>query len=130
HPDGRRLATAGADGKVRIWDTRTALETLSLRGHQDMVNGTSFSPDGRKLAAVGIDGMLMVWDSAPADDPGRKVREYREAPARPLVVNYSGDGRFLAAGDDQGRVVVREAAGGALVRSFRAHPGYVWALAF
>jgi WD40 repeat protein len=130
HPDGSRLATAGVDGKVRIWDTKTGLETLALRGHPDMVNGTSFSPDGRRLAAVGIDGTLTVWDSAPSDDPGRKLREYRDASARPIIVGYSRDGRFLATGDDQGRVVVREAGSGALVRSFRAHPGYVWALAF
>ncbi len=130
HPDGSRLATAGNDGKVRIWDTKTGLETLSLRGHPDMVNGTSFSPDGRRLASVGIDGTLKVWDSAPSDDPGRKLREYLDATARPLIVGYSRDGRFLATGDDQGRVVVRGAGDGALVRSFRAHPGYVWALAF
>ena len=129
HPDGRRLATAGVDGKIRIWDAKTGLETLSLRGHPDMVNGTSFSPDGRKLAAVGIDGTLKVWDSAPSDDPGRKLREFRDAPARPLIVGYSGDGRFLATGNDQGRVVVREAGSGNVIRSFRAHPGYVWALA-
>jgi eukaryotic-like serine/threonine-protein kinase len=129
HPDGRRLATAGVDGKIRIWDAKTGMETLSLRGHPDMVHGIGFSPDGRKLAAIGIDGTLKVWDSTPSDDPGRKLREFRDGTSRPLIVGYSGDGRFLATGDDEGRVVVREAGSGNLVRSFLAHPGYVWALA-
>ncbi len=37
-PDGRRIATASADGTVKLWDTITGQEALTLRGHADEVN--------------------------------------------------------------------------------------------
>jgi WD40 repeat protein len=32
-PDGRRLASAGSDSKVKIWDPETGQELLKLVGH-------------------------------------------------------------------------------------------------
>ena len=45
-PDGTRLASAGADQTVRIWDPARGREVLSLRGPRDRVDGVAFSPDG------------------------------------------------------------------------------------
>ena len=45
-PDGSRLASAGADETVRIWDVFRGHELLSLRGPKDRVHGVAFSPDG------------------------------------------------------------------------------------
>ena len=32
-PDGKRLASAGGDGTVKVWDAATGQETLTLKGH-------------------------------------------------------------------------------------------------
>jgi len=62
-PDGRRLATAGDDRSVRVWDARTG-ETLAIhRGHVGMVVDLCFSPDGRSLASVGEEDHVKVWDA-------------------------------------------------------------------
>ncbi len=49
HPDGRRLATAGNDLVIRLWELRSGrlIRELAARG---MVVFMDFSPDGRRLA--------------------------------------------------------------------------------
>jgi WD40 repeat protein len=62
--DGRRLATAGRDKIIRIWDTTTWQELAALEGHTAAVTGVVFSPDGRSMVSVG-GGMLKVWGRRP-----------------------------------------------------------------
>jgi WD40 repeat protein len=63
-PDGRLLATAGADGVVRLWDLATAAELRHLGEADDRLTGVAFSPDGRSLAAAGTDADIRLWDLA------------------------------------------------------------------
>jgi hypothetical protein len=49
-PDGKRLASAGFRGTVKVWDAQTGQELLSLKGAGAYGNGVAFSPDGKRLA--------------------------------------------------------------------------------
>ena len=59
--DGSRVATAGVDGVVRLWDPETGEQDLELRGHGTSVQAVVLSPDGTRLASVGADGLVRVW---------------------------------------------------------------------
>ncbi|MEU6726489.1 WD40 repeat domain-containing protein [Nonomuraea wenchangensis] len=61
-PDGRLLAAAGSD--VRLRDTTTWEETGRLTGHAKRVTGLAFTADGRLLATIGDDSTLRLWDVA------------------------------------------------------------------
>ena len=62
-PDGKQLATAGADQTTRLWDVGTGREVLRLRGHTSGVGGVRFSPSGKKLVSWGDDGTARIWNS-------------------------------------------------------------------
>jgi WD40 repeat protein/tRNA A-37 threonylcarbamoyl transferase component Bud32 len=71
-PDGRRLASAGFDAKVKLWDTETGLELLTLIGHTSWLWQTRFSPDGNRILSCGRDQTLRIWDGNPlASDTAR-----------------------------------------------------------
>src|SRR5262249_44846641 len=51
--DGRRVATAGSDGRVEVWDVRTGRRIsgrrISRLPHARVVHTIQFSPDGGRL---------------------------------------------------------------------------------
>ncbi len=73
-PDGHRLASTGSDHSVRIWDPKTAEETLAIPSHASTAFcGVAWSPDGLRLARAGLE-VVWIWDAALGYERERSVR--------------------------------------------------------
>ena len=103
HPDGTRLATAGRDRDVWIWDLARGEEVARLQGHTSYVWSLAFSPDGRTLVSGSGDKTVRLWDTAPLKTRYR-ARRQTEA-ARPEAIRLLR--RLLAELGDPGRVASR-----------------------
>jgi WD40 repeat protein len=66
HPSGRRLATGGGDGVVRVHDVTSGLAYRALSGHDGIAICVRYRPDGSLLAAVGgtNESTLRLWSEA------------------------------------------------------------------
>ncbi|MFM8331667.1 MAG: AAA family ATPase, partial [Candidatus Methylumidiphilus sp.] len=93
--DGR-VATAAADGAVRLWDAQgVALAELQTPGAA-AVYDLAFSADGRRLAAAGADG-ARVWDLQNGAAlwrlaPSKEMLRVSTAPAGDALLTLTGDG--------------------------------------
>jgi WD40 repeat protein len=126
--DGRYLAgVVGEDGKtVRIWETATGKEFLSLNGHLLSVNGMAFSPDGKYLASAGKDQAVILWDAR----TGKKLHARSDHSAEVLCVEFSSDGKLLASGGWDEKVNVYLVETGKLLASIAENGGPVTSVAF
>jgi eukaryotic-like serine/threonine-protein kinase len=91
HPDGERLAVAGSDPRIQIWDVAARRQVAILAGHVQNVTELTFHPEGGLVASYSWDGVLRLWDPA----TGRPLLQL------PLTIEgrlrFSGDGRWLGA---------------------------------
>jgi WD40 repeat protein/DNA-binding SARP family transcriptional activator len=106
-PDGRLLATAGRDRKLRVWRVDSGEEVLSFQGHTGGLEDVAFSPDGRLLATASWDFTARVVDVA----TGQEVHAFPHGEAV-FSVRFTPDGDSLVTGSLDESVRVWDLADG------------------
>lgn len=94
--DDHRLATAGADGVVRVFDIESGELLAELRGHDLAVFCLAWSPDGTRLASSGHDRGIRLWDAA-TFDPVARLSGHEDTV---MDLSWNGDDRLVSCGHD------------------------------
>jgi WD40 repeat protein len=114
-PDGKLLASSGADFVIRIWDLAAGKEVTTISGLKMAPEALAFSRDGNLIAA-GLHSKIQIWDIAAGT--GVASIETRFSPITRLA--FANDGKTLLAGGPTGQVEVYDFTESKLLRTFQA----------
>jgi eukaryotic-like serine/threonine-protein kinase len=125
--DGRQLASASADGTIRIWDPDQMREMLPpLKGHIGKVTAVAYSADGKQLASTGADKQVCLWDPA----TGKLLRTLGMHADWGYYVSFDHDGRFLASTSADKSIKLWDLKKGGEPRTLLGHSAQVTAAVF
>ena len=136
-PDGTRIATSSTDGTVKVWDTASWVEVLSIDAHDafdpnfssgELASGESgvqaldWSPSGRQIATVGrTDGSARVWDA----ETGRRISSFTGHTDLVSGVAWSPNGNRVATASKDGTARIWDPTTGGTRLTLSGHTDWV-----
>jgi transcription initiation factor TFIID subunit 5 len=142
-PDGKYLASAGEDRRIRLWDLATSSLLKELRGHTETVYSLVWSGDSSILSSGGLDGTVRMWNvlggqtsfqNGPQNDSqsvsSEMVAAYPTACSNIVNLWYSPHNTLVATGigSASGLSGVNSGAGISVIKNFQLVNGSVGTL--
>jgi eukaryotic-like serine/threonine-protein kinase len=119
------VATASADGLVRLFESTEGTLLVTYEGHAGPVNSVSFSPDGSELLTGSDDGTLRRWNTFSGEELSG-LSGHADAVSS---VAFSPDGLIMASGSADTKVKLWDRAYEDGSTSMREHTDVVHSLA-
>ena len=117
--DGKRFASGGADKTIIIWTSKC--EGILKYSHNDSIQCLAYNPTTQQLASATASD-FGLWS------PEQKSVQKFKVAAKVVCCAWTNDGQFLALGQVNGHVSVRDKQGNEKVRVERKEA--IWTVAF
>lgn len=93
-PDGKRIASSGANGALYVWDAVTGKHLVKYAA-TDTVSSVDWSPDGMYLVSAS-NTAVKIWN---VNAPAKPIATLTNYSSPSALVSWSPDGQFIASAD-------------------------------
>lgn len=124
--DGSSLASGDLGGVIKLWDTTTGEEKMTIRGPRQWVWDASFSPDNQLLATTHGTREIKIWDAV----TGRELPPVTTDRGALVHVAFFPQGERLVATSRDGRLHIWDVRTRKMIATFAGHTGEVKPIAF
>lgn len=124
-PDGKLLATCGADRFVKVWEVPSGKFVKSFEGHTHHVMDVGWKGDGKLLASCSADNTVKVWDY----EKGEQVRTIQAHGKQATRMAFLGNGAQFITISGEGSAKMWNMDNGGQVRTFAAGNDFLYAVA-
>lgn len=95
--DDKYLVSGSHDNTIKVWDTTTKSEIMTIKGHLDAINCVAISPDNKYIASGSYDKTIKIWNF----NTGQLIITLPEQEGILWDVNFNNTGKLLvSAGND------------------------------
>jgi NACHT domain- and WD repeat-containing protein len=127
-PDGKRIASAGEEGEIKLWDPETGklIETSSTK-HESAVWRLKYFKDGKTIVSASEDGKLKLWNSTNLQEQG----ELTGTESEPIwAIDVSPNGEWIISGSQDNTLKLWSVKEKCKTFDFGGHADEVWGCRF
>ena len=124
--DKKRIAIAGPQKIVRIFDSISGQKVFELKKHTDWIFALRYSPDGVLLASGDRSNGLIVWEA----DTGNLYSQLNGHRGEIRSVDFRADSNVLASASLDGTVKLWDMFESKQIKSWNAHGGGTTAVCY
>jgi WD40 repeat protein len=132
-PQGKFFVTGSiAESRfIKFWDTETRKLLTEPLQQPGFVYTVAVTPNGNQLVAA-VRNFVKVWNltETPQRIEAKEISSTKGPQLDITMLTLSPDGRLAASGDKSGNVMIYDIANGKVLKTLRAHRGWVLSVAF